>query len=294
MNKNSFKLIVLLGTFFTSLSSILIRSSQAPPIAISFYRMLFSVMLLFLPVMMKERQSVKSITKKELSLCILSGIFLSLHLASWIASIDMTTIANSTVLVTCSPIFVVIANYFILKEKLSRKMTAGIAISLAGSAIIALGTKGGGNSNAVLGNTLAFLGAIFVAGYLVIGGIVRRTVSAGTYVFLVYLSSAVVLLILCVLTGTPIYPYSAREFAIFALLAFFCTILGHTVYNYMMKYVSATFISVSTLCEPIFASMMALVIYSEVPSLFTIIGGIIILSGIIYFMFLAKANNEGK
>jgi len=278
------KYLVLVGVFFTSLSSIIIRLSQAPSLVISFYRMLFTVLLLLFPVMLKERGAIKGIKKKDFILCVISGVFLALHFASWIASISMTTISNSTILVSCSPIFVSLANFIILKEKFTSKMLTGLSMSIIGTIIIAIGSSGGSTSSMMTGNILAFMGAIFVAGYLVIGGIVRKNVSAGAYVFIVYSASVIVLFFMCIITKTPIYPYSPKEFMLFLALAIFCSILGHTVYNYLMKYISATMISVSTLCEPIFASILALIIFKEVPSLYTVIGGTIILSGVFYYI----------
>lgn len=282
--KTPSKYIVLAGTFFTSLSSILIRFSQAPALVISAYRMVFTIFMLFIPVMMNQRSEFKQITKKEYLLCILSGIFLALHYAAWITSIKLTTVANSTILVSCSPIFVALLNYFIIHERISRKMSFGILLSLAGTIIIAMGSFEDKATNMMLGNTLAFLGAVFMAGYLVIGGIVRQNISAGVYVFIVYSVSAIVLFAMCIVSNTPLYPYSPKEFLIFLGLAFFCTILGHTVYNYMVKYVSSTLISVSTLTEPIFASLMAMIIFKEFPSIFTLIGGAIIIAGILYYL----------
>ncbi|MBP1927006.1 drug/metabolite transporter (DMT)-like permease [Sedimentibacter acidaminivorans] len=284
MEKSSAKYLVLIGVFFTSLSSIIVRISQSPSLVISFYRMLFTVFLLLFPVILKERKVIKSITKKDLILCIVSGTFLALHFASWIASINMTTISNSTILVSCSPIFVSLANYLILKEKFTSKMLIGLTMSLIGTGIIAMGSSGGSTNDMMLGNILAFMGAIFVAGYFVIGGIVRKNLSAGSYVFIVYSASVVVLFFMCLLTKTPIYPYSPKEFLLFFALAFFCSILGHTVYNYLMKYISATMISISTLCEPIFASILALIIFKEIPSIYTLIGGTIVLSGVFYYI----------
>jgi len=130
----------------------------------------------------EERESLKTYRKK-FYLCVLSGAFLALHFASWIASIKMTTISNSTILVSCSPIFVSLANFFILKEKFTSKIFIGISMSIVGTIIIAIGSTGGSTSSMMVGNILAFMGAIFVAGYLVIGGIVRKSVSAGAYVF---------------------------------------------------------------------------------------------------------------
>ncbi len=289
MEKAPSKYIVLVGTFFTSLSSIIIRFSTAPALVISSYRMLFTCIML-LPLIIKNRNDFAELNKKSILLCLISGIFLALHYATWISSIKLTTIANSTILVSCSPIFVSLANYLFIKEKISKKMIVSIFISLSGTIIIALGSSGVTASNMMLGNILAFLGAIFVAGYLVIGGIVRKNLSASAYVFIVYSVSTVVLFVMCLLSKTHLYPYPPYEFMLFISLAFFCSILGHTLYNYMVKYVSSTLISVSTLSEPIFASLMALFIFNEIPSLYTLIGGIIIITGILNY--LITQNNE--
>nr|WP_300091354.1 DMT family transporter [Sedimentibacter sp.] len=284
MEKSPSKYWILAGTFFTSLSSIIIRYSTAPALVISAYRMLFTCMMLLFPVMIKSRKEFREISKKDFILCILSGIFLALHYASWISSIKMTTIANSTVLVACSPMFVALANFVLIKERPSSRMLIGIIMSLAGTAIIAMGSSGSTQTSMMTGNILAFAGAIFVAGYLVIGGIVRKNLSAGIYVFIVYSVSAVVLFAMCFASSTPVYPYPAKEFALFFALAFFCSILGHTVYNYLVKYFSSTLISVSTLSEPIFASILALIIFREIPSVYTLGGGIIIITGIFYYI----------
>lgn len=292
MKTSPSKYLVVVGTFFTSLSSIIIKFSEAPSLVISAYRMLFTSLMLLVPVIMKKHNEFKNISKKEYILCIISGIFLALHYATWISSIKLTTIANSTILVSCSPIFVALANYLITKEKINKKMTLGIALSLIGTLIIALGSSGYAGTNAIIGNILAFLGAVFVAGYLVIGGVVRKNMSALIYVFIVYLASTIVLFAMCIATKTPLYPYAPQEFMLFVALAFFCSILGHTVYNYMVKYVSSTLISVSTLSEPIFASVLALLIFREIPSLYTLVGGIIIIIGIFYYLMVQNKEVE--
>lgn len=282
--KKPSKYWILAGTFFTSISSIIIRFSEAPSLVIAAYRMLFTTMMLVIPVYLNNRSEFENLNRNNLVMCLLSGVFLALHFATWIQSLQMTTVANSTILVSCSPIFVAAINYFLLKERINKSMVIGISMSLLGTIIIGMGSSQGTGNSMLIGNILAFMGAIFVAGYLVIGGIVRKNVSAGVYVFIVYSVSAIVLFVMCFVTGTPLYPYPVREFSLFFTLAFFSSILGHTVYNYLMKYFSSTLISVSTLSEPIFASLMALLIFMEIPSLYTIIGGIIIIAGIYYFL----------
>lgn len=282
--KKPSKYWILAGTFFTSISSIIIRFSEAPSLVIAAYRMLFTTMMLVIPVYLNNRSEFENLNRNNLVMCLLSGVFLALHFATWIQSLQMTTVANSTILVSCSPIFVAAINYFLLKERINKSMVIGISMSLLGTIIIGMGSSQGTGNSMLIGNILAFMGAIFVAGYLVIGGIVRKNVSAGVYVFIVYSVSAIVLFVMCFVTGTPLYPYPVREFSLFFTLAFFSSILGHTVYNYLMKYFSSTLISVSTLSEPIFASLMALLIFMEIPSVYTIIGGIIIIAGIYYFL----------
>lgn len=282
--KKPSKYWILAGTFFTSLSSIIIRFSEAPALVISAYRMLFTSMMLLIPVYVKSKDELKNLNKNNFILCVISGVFLALHYAAWIQSIKMTTIANSTILVSCSPIFVAAVNYLLFKEKFNKKMLLGIIMSLAGTIIIAMGSSKETKSGMTVGNILAFSGAVFVAVYLIIGGIVRKNLSAFAYVFIVYSVSAIVLFIMCILTNTPIYPYPLKEFILFFLLGFFSSILGHTVYNYLMKYYSSTLISVSTLAEPIFASILAIPLLNEFPSAYSIIGGIIIISGIYYYL----------
>ncbi len=279
---------ILAGTFFTSVSSIIIRFSEAPALAMAAYRMMFTIMMLTVPVFM-NRSELKTLNKKSCLLCILSGVFLAFHYAFWMQSIQMTTIANSTVLVSSSPIFVAVFNYFILNEKFNKRMIFGIAASIIGTIIIAMGSSGGTQNSMMLGNFFAFLGAIFVAGYLIIGGIVRKSVSAGVYVFVVYSVSAIILFSMNFITGTPLYPYAPKEFMLFFLLAFCSSILGHTVYNYLVKYYSSTLISVSTLSEPIYASILAMIIFKEIPSIHTVIGGIIAIAGI--YCYLITQNN---
>lgn len=288
MDNKPSKYYVMIGIFFTSLSSILIRLSNAPSLVISAYRMIFTFLLLVIPVIIRNKKELFNIKGKELLLCIISGIFLAFHFASWIASINMTSIASSTVLVSSNPIFVAVGSYFILKEKLSKKAFISILIAITGSAIIALSDSHSNTGHALLGDLLAFSGAVFIAGYIIIGRIVRKNLSNGTYIFIVYLTSAIVLFALCFATNTPVYPYSIKEFLIFLALAFFCSILGHTVYNWLLQYLPATFISTSTLVEPIFASIMALVFFAEIPSILTLIGGSIVLLGIYLFIKFNK------
>ncbi|MTI46341.1 DMT family transporter [Sporosalibacterium faouarense] len=277
------KLAVTIGVIFVSFSAILIKLSEASPLAIAFYRMLFST-LLVLPIMVyKKSDEIKQIKRKTLSLSIISGVFLALHFASWITSIEYTSIASSTVLVTIHPIFIVFGGYLFLKEKVSLRIILSILIALLGSIIISLGDYSAGG-NATYGNILAVLGALFVSFYMMIGKVARKNLSATTYTFIVYLSCTIALFILALISNVPIYPYSSKEWLIFIALAVFPTILGHSIFNWSLEYVKTTFLSTAILGEPVFASISAFIIFNEVPSSWNIIGGLTVIIGILLFV----------
>ncbi|MDW7667394.1 MAG: DMT family transporter [Bacillota bacterium] len=294
MNKTPSKNFVFIGLFFTSLSSIFVKLSDSPSIILSAYRMLFASLLWVIPVFIKDREEIKKVTVSDLLWCFVSGVFLALHFASWIASLSMTSVASSTVLVSLSPVFVAAFSYLVLKEDLSLKAIIGIAVAVIGSGLIAFGDSQGGG-HALKGDFLALLGAFFVGGYLLIGGRVRIRLGVRVYVLIVYSISAVVLFSIALVTKTPIYPYPVEELLLFFALAFFCSLLGHSVYNWMLEYVSSTFISVSTLGEPIFATILALIIFKEIPSILTLMGGISVLLGLyIYVKSTGVKNPELK
>jgi len=283
MENNPSKNFVFVGLFFTSLSSIFVKLSDSPSIIISAYRMLFASLLWVIPVLIKDREELKRITISDLLWCFFSGVFLALHFATWISSLSLTSVASSTVLVSLSPVFVAAFSHFVLKEDFKFRSIVGIAIALAGTILIAFGDFQVGG-HALKGDFLALLGAFFVGGYLLIGGRLRIRMGLRVYVLIVYSISTVVLFSIALATKTPIYPYPKNEIFIFFALAFFCSVLGHSVYNWMLEYVSSTFVSVSTLGEPIFASILALIIFEEMPSSLTLLGGISVLLGLYIYV----------
>lgn len=289
MNKTNPKIVVLIGVIFVSFSSILIRFSNAPALIISAYRMTFTVILLSPYVLIKNIDEFKKIEKKQLLMCILSGVFLALHFATWITSIKYTSVASSTILVCSHPIFIVLFSYFIFKEKVSSKALISILIAFVGSIIISLGDSTQG-SNILFGDILAILGALFVAGYMIIGGIIRQKLSVTVYTFIVYFCSTITLFILNIIAEKSLYPYPLKEWAIFLGLSIFCTILGHTLYNWSLKYIKPSFLSTSSLGEPVFATIWALLILDEYPTVWNITGGIIVILGIYMFINIDKKN----
>ena len=134
------------------------------------------------------------------------------------------------------------------------------------------------------GDLLALAGAAAVSGYMLVGRIVRQRMPAFTYVVLVYLVAALTLTLICLASSVNFFRYPAREYLIFLGLAFFCTLLGHTLYNWGLKYLKISFVSMVVLTEPLYATLLGIIILSEIPNTNTIFGGAVILLGVLFFI----------
>jgi drug/metabolite transporter (DMT)-like permease len=177
------------------------------------------------------------------------------------------------------PIFVAAVSHFVFKERIGRGTLLGIAVAFVGATIIALGDAGVGEAN-LFGDLLALIGAVMLGIYILAGRRLRQGLDLVSYVTPVYATSAVVLILSSLATGTRLAFYPPREYILFLALAVVPMIFGHTVYNWALKYVSAPVVSISLLGEPVGATILALLFLNEAPSALTLIGGGITLAGI--------------
>lgn len=276
------RLAVIAAVLFVSTSAILIRLSTAPPLAIAFFRMAFSALLTAPRFLIAGPRRVLRLSSRDAALALASGGFLALHFATWISSLFLTSVASATVLVNLHPVLVVVLGLVFLRERITPGGLFWVLLSVAGSAVIALGGTTIGES-ATLGNLLAIAGAAAVSGYMLIGRVLRRRVDTGVYTLLVYGSSAVFLLAWCRAAGVDLGPFAPREYVLFALLAVFPTLLGHSVFSWALRYVRASFVATSVLGEPVFATVLAIFFFAEFPTLWTLLGGAMILVGIYAF-----------
>ncbi len=288
--------IVAIGVAFTSLSSILIRLSDAPPLAVASWRMVFTTLLLS-PLYLRERlhrgHPPRPTGRSALALSVASGAFLALHFALWITSLSFTSVASSTVLVTTHPVIVAIVGFLLLGERVPLRRAVFLVTALAGSVVLVWGGLFEGESHA-FGNLLAWLGAVAVSGYMLLGRIVRRHLSVNTYTMICYPVAAVLLIGASAVFGVRLSPYPAREFVIFIALALFCTLLGHSLFNWALEYVQTTVVSTSILGEPVVASVLALLIFAERPTVTTLIGGAVILGSVYLFMTGARIVDSSR
>lgn len=267
------------GIVAVSFASIFIRLAEAPSLVIAASRLAIASLILAPAAIIRGKEELQALTKGDLQLALLSGLFLGLHFATWISSLEYTSVASSVVFVSTSPIFVGLASHFLLKEKVSQQMFVGIAVSVLGGMIIGYGDFGLGVRE-LFGDLLAIAGAVAVSGYWLVGRRLRRQLSLLPYIFLVYATAAAFMIVLCLATGHSFSGYPRQTYLMFFLLAVVPQIIGHSSFNWALKYLPATFVVVSTLGEPVGSTILAHFILHEVPTLAKIGGGVLILAGI--------------
>lgn len=276
-------LAVAIGVVAVSTSAILVKVSSAPSGVIAFYRLFFSVLLMLPVFLLKYVSELRLITKRDWVFTGISGVFLAFHFILWFESLNYTSVASSTVLVTLQPLFAFAGAYFFFKEKVSAKALLSGLIAIAGSVIISWGDFKISGS-ALFGDFLAIVACALVTVYLLFGQTVRKRMSLITYTFIVYSFSSVTLFFYVLAVGDSFYPYPASDWVYFVLLAIIPTLLGHTLFNWSIKWLSASIISMAILFEPVGATVLAYYLLGENVIWTQIAGGFVVIIGITLFL----------
>ena len=276
-------IMIIIGILGISLSSILVKYSAAPSAVTAAFRLLWTVLFLTPVVLGKSavRKEFKEVPKKLAFLSCLSGLFLAIHFVLWFESLRHTSVASSTTIVCTEVIWVCLGFCLFMKGKLSPKAIGAIAVTLGGSVLIAYSDSGSGSQ--LYGDILSLLAAIAVAVYTLIGRVVRSKVSTTVYTYMVYTACAAVLVATCLVQGYGLFDYGPSATIVGAMLAIFSTILGHSIFSWCLKYFSPSFVSASKLCEPVAAAAMAAFLFAEIPTMFQIIGGVLIIGGVCWY-----------
>ncbi|MGE6415597.1 DMT family transporter [Planococcus kocurii] len=284
---------LFLGVFALSTSAIFVKLADAPAEITAFYRMLFAAAMLlpFLLVNRKNRREIRLLSKKQWGLGLLSGVFLAAHYVLWFESLNYTSVASSTVIVTLQPLFSVVGGYFLFKEHFSKGAITGCLVAIAGSVVIGW-QDFQINGQALFGDVLAFIAAGIITAYFFIGQHVRKSLSLIPYAVIGYGSSAVFLGIFAFIQQTSFFPYATNTWWSFIGLAFIATILGQTVFNYLLKWLSTSIISMAILGEIIGTCLLAYFILGEVITLEQGVGIGFVLIGLTLFLLQQRNSNS--
>lgn len=285
------RLLVLLGVVGVSLSAIFVRWSTAPSLILALYRMAISAALMAVPVLLGRREELKALSRRDVALCLTSGVFLGIHFGAYFAALRATSIASAVVLVDTEVFFVAGASVLVLGQKLTRRAWLCILLAFGGSVVVAMG-DGAAGTGALLGDGIALAGAAAMSVYTMIGTVCRRRISTGVYTALVYLAAAATLLAAALVSGTPLAGYGPVNGLTALGMAVCCTLLGHSVFSWGLKYLPAAFISTVKLLEPVFASIWGLCLFGERPGWLTVLGGMAVLLGIGLYIYAGTAAAE--
>jgi drug/metabolite transporter (DMT)-like permease len=288
-------LSLLTAILATSTASILIRFAQqdAPSLAIAALRLTFASLVLAPLAWLRHRDELRALTRADLMLALLSGLFLAAHFATWISSLEYTSVASSVVFVSTGPLWVALVSPLLLREQLARAALIGIGLALLGGAVIGLSDacawrdtlicpalSDALRGKAMWGNFLALAGAWMVSGYLVIGRKLRAKISLIPYVFLVYGMGALTLLAVAAISGQILTGYRPGTYGWILLMALVPQLIGHSTYNWALRYLPASMVATANLGEPIGSALLAFLILGETLTAIKLGGAALILAGI--------------
>lgn len=290
-------LVLSIGILAVSTASIFIRYAQqdVPSMVIAAWRLSVATIILTPLVFIQKRDELSALKRRDLILALLSGFFLALHFATWITSLEYTSVASSVVLVTTTPLWVALFSPLVIKEPITRAILLGMLMSLVGGIIIGLSDTCDIVSahlvcpplaefirgEAFLGDFLALAGAWMAAAYVLIGRQLRGKMSLLGYIFLVYGMAAFVVIVIMLMFGQKALGYPSLAYFWMFMLALIPQLLGHSSFNWALRYLSAAYVSITLLGEPIGSTILAYFLLDETPTLLKVFGAILILFGIL-------------
>ena len=273
------------GLLAISFGAILARVAQAhalPSLAIATLRLGLAALIISPFALWQSRRALLAITRRQVALTLGAGFFLALHFATWISSLEYTSVASSTALVTTNPVWIAFASFFLFREKPGVMTLGGIAVSLAGSLLIFWSDSrdAAAGSNALLGNALALVGSWCFSAYLLIGRRLRADMPLPAYIWLAYGAAALFLLFGCAGAGVTLVGYTAPAYLAALGMALGPQLLGHSSYNWSLRFVSPTFVAVVTLGEPVGSALLAWLLLGETFAPVQAAGFVMLLAGI--------------
>jgi drug/metabolite transporter (DMT)-like permease len=267
--------VALVGVSF---GSIFVRLAVAPALAIALWRMTLASAAV-LPAALLSGQFEPRANRAQVALAASAGGLLALHFGSWMTSLMFTSVANSVLLVNTAPIFVALIATVTGRDRPGARTWMAVALATAGAGVIAWG--GLEDRASLLGDLLAVIGALAMAGYLILAREAQRGLTYLPYVAIAYGTAALVLWAAVLMTGTVWHSFSPATWAVLAAMAVVSQLVGHGGYNWSLRHLQAAFVSIALTGEPVLASLLAWWLLDEPIGLRTVAGGLLVLAGVL-------------
>lgn len=283
-----------IGLVAISLSAIFARLAQAEGVsslAVATWRLGLAALIVTPLALLQARQELARLSRRQIGLALAAGFFLALHFATWISSLEYTSVASSTALVTTNPLWIGLASFLLFRETPTKMMIGGIALSCAGSLFIFWSDSQNAveGANPLFGNLLALIGSWCFSAYLLIGRRLRAGLGLPAYIWLAYGVAALFLFAASGVGGVALLSLSNAAWLVLLAMALGPQLLGHTAYNWSLRYVSATFVAVVTLGEPVGSALLAFIVFGEGFAPLQFVGFSLLLAGI----YLAAKGERG-
>jgi drug/metabolite transporter (DMT)-like permease len=275
-----------IGLVAVSFAAIFIRLAQAenaPSLVLAAARLCVASVVLTPLVVRRHWAEVSAVRASDLRWALLSGAILGLHFASWITSLEHTSVVNSVTLVTTNPLWVALLSPLLLHEKITRQTMLGLALAIGGGILVGMVGDTGElpkDFDPWLGNGLALVGALAAALYFIIGRHLRVRLSLIVYIWLVYSTAAIILVIVVALTGQQVAGLPGQAYLWMLLMGLVPQLIGHSSFNYALGFLSAAYVSLVILVEPIGSGLLAIVFLDEWPVPLQLMGAALLLVGI--------------
>jgi drug/metabolite transporter (DMT)-like permease len=282
--------VLFIGITSVALAAVLVKMAlleNVPALVVADTRLILAALILTPMTLRRHSAVLRGLDRRSILLIVTAGVFLAVHFASWVSSLQYTSVLISVVMVTTSPVWVGLLEVFVLKTRLNWAVVAGIVVTIIGSILLAIPQPESDQAAVTLGNSeligggLALLGAITFSVYMIIGSKMRERLPLLAYLWGVYGTAAIVLLIFVALSGASFTGHSPTGYLLLLLITIFPQLIGHSSLNYALAYLSATYISVATQLEPIGSAIVAYFVLSETPTALQIFGSAIILAGVL-------------
>ena len=281
--------MLLLAVLATSVSSLLVKLADAPGVVTAMWRNIFAAAVVLPFAVWRGAGELRMLSRRERLYLGVSGVALGLHFATWMTSLDYTSVASSVFFVTITPIFVSLGSQFVLRERVPWPVWVAVMITVGGGVIIiGVDLRGPQGWTELLGDALALAGALFVTVYLLVGRTLRPKLHLMSYIGVVYTVAAVTITLAAFTMGFRVVGYASRTWLMFALLALVPSLVGHSTYNWALRHVASYVISVVNLGEPVIAIVLAFLFLDETPTPLKILGGAVLLGGIFLAIYFTR------
>lgn len=282
-------LVLIAGGLAIGGSPIFVRLSEIGPSATAFWRLALSMIPLLLYGALRQRSAIRlPATVRDFTSLTLPGIFLAADLICWHLSIHMTSVANATLLINLSPVFVALGAWFFFDTPITRRFVVGLVVAIIGVTILKSESATGLGAGDWRGDVVAVIGSVFYAGYMLALGRARNRFETLQVMLWNTATAALFILPVALLTENALFPPDLHGWALVAGLAMISHVGGQASIIYALAYLPTAFSSLTLLLQPVVATILGIFLLDEPIGLQGIIGGAGVLAGIL----IARRNGK--